>query len=191
MPLIELLKDIDTKILLQINGCHFEWLDFIMYQSSERFIWIPFYLLIIYFLIKQYKKDSLLIFLFIIVTIVITDQLSVHLFKNVFERYRPCHTIQLEGLLHLVNNKCGGQYGFISSHAANAFAILFFLTPFVRIQFPIIWYVLIVWALLLSYSSIYLGVHYPSDVVVGIMVGGCIGMGSFKLFAKFQKKLAS
>ena len=159
-----------------------------MYQASERFTWIPFYILIIVLLIKHYKKDSILIILFTVITIAISDQISVHLFKDFVQRLRPCHNPTIETSLHLVNNNCGGLYGFISSHAANSFSILVFLTPKIKDKIKYLWWAMIVWALLLCYSRIYLGVHYPFDVLSGIIVGSIIGFLTYKFFQLIVKK---
>jgi undecaprenyl-diphosphatase len=110
--------------------------------------------------------------LFIVVVITLTDQTSVHLFKNVVQRLRPCHETSLEGLVHLVNNKCGGQFGFISSHAANSFGVAVLVSLWLRK-----WgytAVMLSWAMLIAYSRVYLGVHYPGDVIAGAIWGaGC------------------
>lgn len=181
MNLIDQINNIDIWLLLKINSHHTPWLDFIMFQASGRFTWIPFYILIITLLIKQYKKDSILIILFAFITIALSDQISVHLFKNVFLRLRPCHNPALEGSLHLVNNACGGMYGFVSSHAANSFSVLFFLTPQLKNKIPYLWWSMIAWAVLLCYCRIYLGVHYPFDVLCGAMIGSVIGLLTYQL----------
>lgn len=152
-----------------------------MYQASGRFTWIPFYILIIALLIKQYKKESIIIIFFTVITIILSDQISVHLFKNIFLRLRPCHNPELEGSLHLINNICGGQFGFVSSHAANSFGLLAFLTPLVRKKLPYLWLGITVWALLLCYCRVYMAVHYPFDVLCGGIVGSFIGLGTYKL----------
>ena len=160
-----------------------------MFQASSRFTWIPFYILIIALLIKHYKKESILIILFIIITIVLSDQISVHLFKDLFQRLRPCHNTEIANSLHLVNNICGGAYGFVSSHAANSFSILVFLSPIIKDNIKFLWWTMIVWALLLCYSRIYLGVHYPLDVLAGAIVGSVIGLTTYSSYKLLVKKL--
>jgi undecaprenyl-diphosphatase len=127
--------------------------------------------------------------LFIALVVTLADQISVHAFKEVFQRLRPCHNPELQDIVHLVNNKCGGQYGFVSSHAANTFAVAFFLKKlFAQKQFSIF---IIFWAAIVSYSRIYLGVHFPLDVIGGAVLGTLIGIMVFYLYRYTSKKLSN
>ena len=112
--------------------------------------------------------------------IIIADQSSVQLFKNTFQRLRPCHNEAISNLVHIVNNKCGGLYGFVSSHATNTFAFAVFTSLFFSKKY--ISLLLIFWALVVSYSRIYLGVHYPLDVIGGGILGLTIGILVFKIY---------
>jgi undecaprenyl-diphosphatase len=151
-----------------------------MWWISGKTTWWPFYLLIL-LVMGWYRKWQLAGWiLFLIILITLTDQSSVHLFKNLVQRLRPCHEPDLQGLVHLVRNKCGGQYGFISSHAANAFGVATFTALWMGKRWITI--VMIVWALLICYSRIYLGVHYPLDVIAGGLWGAGCAWLVFMLF---------
>ena len=179
--MLEQLINIDIDISLFINSLHNGFFDIVMSYISGKYFWIPFYAFLLYLLIKQTKnKKNLLIYIAsIILVIVLADQLSVHLFKNVFERLRPCHNPNLTNILHTVDGKCGGQFGFVSSHASNVFALGVLLLNIFKNKTLTI--VLIVWATIVSYSRIYLGVHYFGDVFIGAIFGSAIGFAVYKL----------
>ena len=151
--------------------------DSLMLAISSRFFWSPLYALLIYFIFREKKWYGFLTLVFVALTITASDQISVHAFKDVFMRLRPCHQPEVSPLLHMVKY-CGGKYGFVSSHAANSFSVLAFLTFFFRNWKKYKWvkWVLWVWALLIIYSRVYLGVHYPGDVLGGAIVGYIIGL---------------
>jgi len=188
--MIELIKEIDTKLFLLINSINNSFFDHLMYFISGKITWIPLYLLLLFLIIKKFGKRFWLVILIFILTVVLSDQISVHLFKNVFQRYRPCHNELLKDIVHLVNGKCGGKYGFISSHACNTAAIASLTCLIFRNYGKWIFPIMISYALLNSYSRVYLGVHYPSDVFVGIIVGVVIGIMNYKLLAISNKFLA-
>jgi undecaprenyl-diphosphatase len=146
-----------------------------MYWASEKWIWIPLYVFFLYLIIRYFKKNSYWVILAAVVMITVTDQLSVHAFKNIFMRLRPCHEPTLEGLIHLVRNKCGGDFGFVSSHAINHFALATFFSLIFYKKFKYFTPLLIVWAAFISYSRVYLGVHYPGDVICGGLAGASLG----------------
>lgn len=167
--MIEYLNNLDTQLFLFINGHHNNFFDYVMVYASSKFFWIPLYLFLIYLLFKEHKTKGFLILFFVVLLILLSDQLSVHAFKNVFERLRPCHNPEIMLSVRTVNG-CGGLYGFVSSHAANSFALAFFVGTLLS-QINWIKWVLLGWAVLVIYSRIYLGNHYPGDVLVGAMLG--------------------
>ena len=158
-----------------------------MYWASNKLIWIPLYLFFLYLLIKHFKLNSIWILLTIGILILCTDQFSVGL-KNYFQRLRPCHEPTLEGLVHLVNNKCGGKFGFVSSHASNHFALAIFLSVIFRKTYKYFALSIFVWAALIAYSRVYLGVHYPGDIIGGAILGILLGLIFGKLYLALQRK---
>jgi len=184
--MIEKIKSLDTQLFLFINEKHNAFFDVVMYWASDRLFWIPFYLLIAFLLVKHYRKQSILIFISIAILITLSDQISSHLIKNSVQRLRPSHEPTLQGLIHLSQAGAGGTYGFISSHAANAFALTTFLFFILQNKFNWLKSILIFWALLISYSRIYNGVHYPLDVLVAIILGIVLGWLISKLYFRFN-----
>lgn len=182
--MIEALQEVDKDLLLFLNGFNAPWLDPVMLVLTKTIAWLPLYLALIFMVIKDLQKDSWRILLVVAFTILLTDQITSSVMKPYFERLRPSREPELAGLLHLVNGYKGGLYGFASSHAANSFGVAMFLWLAFRKSKPWIW-VLFVWALLLTYTRIYLGVHYPGDILVGGLVGiGCAGF-SYYLYNRF------
>ena len=189
--MLETLKQADTNLFLFLNGLHSPFFDVLMFQVSLPLFWIPFYLLLIVLLFRKYRWQAMWILLFVAVLITATDQGAVHLFKNVFLRLRPSQEPALQGTIHLVNGYKGGIYGFISNHAANTFALAVFLAIVVNDLFRGFVPLMIFWAFLLSYSRIYLGVHYPGDILAGIIFGTVLALifaWIFKKFVPLKKK---
>lgn len=178
--MLEFLINIDKQLFLFLNGLHSSSFDHIMWWISGKTTWWPFYLALLAFLTWKHKWQMVPLVIFIALSVTVTDQTSVHLIKEVFERLRPCHETELQGLVHIVNNKCGGQFGFVSSHAANSFGIAMLLSLVVRKKW--FWAVMFTWAALVSYSRVYLGVHYPADIFGGALLGTLCGWLLFLLF---------
>ena len=140
-----------------------------------------------FLIIENFKKETVWILLAIIVLTVISDQLSVA-FKNTVERLRPCHEPELEGLVHIVKDKCGGDFGFVSSHASNHFSLAVFLSMLFFKKIKFFTFPILLWAAFISYSRIYLGVHYPGDVIFGAVLGAMTGLALGKTYILFQRK---
>lgn len=183
--MIEYLKSIDTELFLFLNGCHNAFFDPIMYWLSDKLIWAPMYLLIIFLIIRRYKMQGVIMLLFIIITIAFCDQTASGLLKNTVQRLRPSHDSALMNLVHLSKAGPGGLYGYASSHAANVFGLATFLFFVLDQKFRILKYWMFAWATLVAYSRIYNGVHYPGDVITGVLIG--VGYGY--LLAKAYQSL--
>lgn len=178
----------DKDLLLYLNSLHVPWLDPVMLFLTKTFIWLPLYILLLFLVIREYKKDSWMILLGISFTILLTDQITSGFMKPYFARLRPSQEPELRNLLHLVNGYMGGKFGFASSHAANTFGTAsFFWLLFRHTKKWIIW--LFLWAALMTYTRIYLGVHYPSDVIVGGLIGVVCGWVGFKLSLAVRRAL--
>jgi len=168
------LTDLDKKLFVFINSHHNSFFDFIMYWSSDKLIWIPFYIALALILLKNYNKRFFFMIFFIGILIAISDQVSV-LIKDFVQRPRPCHDAELQATIHLVKDYCGGAYGFISSHASNVFALATFLFLACDDRMPWLKYVMFPWAVMVSYSRIYLGAHFPLDILGGWFLGISLG----------------
>ena len=182
MGIFQQILEWDTNLFLFLNGFHNDYWDTIMLMITRKEIWIPFDLVIIYYFIRNYGKKSWLILLLLAITILASDQISV-LLKETIQRLRPVHEPEIEGLVHNVLRK-GGLHGFVSSHAANSFAIFVYTARiFKNKSYGIL---LFFWAVLVSYSRIYAGVHYPLDIIGGALVGWGCGYGFFKVLMFFE-----
>lgn len=187
--MIEFLIEIDKNITLAINSWNSPFFDFIMHAASNGLTWIPVFATLLFLYYKNStKKEILYILLFTGILIALTDQISFQLFKEVFHRLRPCHEPDLIGKIRTLNGECGGDYGFISSHTTNYFGLavfnIFLLSGKYRILIPL----LLVWASIIAYSRIYLGVHYFGDVLCGIIVGSLLGYLVYRLYIYFKNK---
>ena len=186
---MQFLSNIDSKLFLFLNRFHTGWLDKTMVLLTDMWIWMPFYFLLIYWVVKQYGKRCWWVFLAVGFVVLCSDQLSSHVCKPYFQRLRPCFNDDFDGLLHLPKGLAGGRYGFTSSHAANTFALAAFLTPVLRNFRPWVAITLFFWAFVSSYSRIYIGFHYPGDIFCGAILGVLVGMMVWKVFQIVQKKV--
>lgn len=180
--MIEILEGIDRWIVLTVNGWHNPFLDEFMWWVAKKSTWIPLYLILLFAGWKYLKRNNFFWYVLLaVVAVALADLASVHLFKNVFLRYRPSHNTWLTENLHfykLENGKFykGGQYGFVSSHAANFFALATFTGCILRkyVRFALSGLIFI--AVLVSFSRLYQGVHYFSDLLGGALLGASIAL---------------
>lgn len=183
MSLWERLDAIDREAFLAINGLHSPFGDFVMSAASSMIMWFPLYAFLLWLIMKRHGGKALLLSVPVIALMILfSDKGSVVLFKETVERLRPCHEPALAGLVHLVPDGCGGQFGFVSSHASNHFAIALFMIAVLDRRPHWAVAALLSWATLIAYSRVYLGVHYPGDVIAGGLYGVLIGSGFGRLF---------
>ncbi|GJM30827.1 MAG: lipid A 4'-phosphatase [Cyclobacteriaceae bacterium] len=174
MPeILELIDQLDKELLLSIQRQSSPFLDFLMAAITDKYNWIPLYLVLLIGLFRQFGWQAVYFVLAVVVLITLSDQLTSSLMKPYFGRFRPCHDPEIGHLVRIVT-RCGGSYGFVSSHAANSVAVSTFFILIFRKSHPFVWLV-IIWPLVVCYSRMYLGVHYPLDILGGTAVG--VGLG--------------
>lgn len=167
------LISLDQQLLLFLNGLGSSTFDPFWLLVTGKWFWIPFYIILLYLVYKSVPIRKLLfVLLFIAIGITISDQLA-SVFKHGIQRLRPCHEPLLADKMRMVI--CGGNYGFYSAHASSSFFLFSFLTLLIGKKYRYLPYILAFWAILVSYSRIYVGVHYPGDVAFGAAVGFLLG----------------
>ncbi len=188
---MESLEAIDRWIVLSINGFNSPFFDTFFWIISKTITWLPWYAIILYCVYKKDKWNGLFNFLILsLITITAVDLSCTHFFKDVFQRFRPSHNLLLENKLHLYlldddSFYKGGRFGFISSHAANHFAVATLLFLNLKENNTIV-YLGVFFAFLISYSRIYLGVHYLSDLFCGAIWGILVAFLFWKIFHRIK-----
>ena len=187
---MESLSHIDSDLFLFLNGLHTGWMDRVMNLVTDMWVWIPLYLLLIYWTVRQYGKRFWWVILAVALVVLCADQLASHVCKPVFQRLRPCFNPDFQGLIHLPKGLAGGQYGFVSSHAANTFGVAVFLTAALSQYRPWPAILLFLWATVSSYSRIYIGYHYPGDILCGAVIGVLVGLVFWMVFRRLNRSFS-
>ena len=188
--MLEQLLQYDTELFLYLNNLGTPSWDGFWLAYTTKTNWIPFYALLLYLMFKQWGKKPIMITIVVVTLMILfTDQVT-NLFKYGFERPRPCHLEALKHQMRIVREGCGGPYGFFSGHASNAMAVAIFVGIMLIKRYKYLIYVLMVWAIVMGYSRIYVGVHYPLDVISGLVFGALSGYLFYKLNIYLIKKKA-
>ncbi|MDP3311804.1 phosphatase PAP2 family protein [Lutibacter sp.] len=187
--MIDWLIDKDIQLFIYLNSLGSVYWDGFWLILTNKFSAIPLYFILVYIIYKYFGlRKTILLVLLVAIMIFFSDQTS-NLFKYSFKRLRPCHDETISSLMRLVKERCGGLYAFFSAHAANSMAIAVFFSFLLKSKFKYIPYFLIFWALLVAYSRIYIGVHFPLDVLTGVAFGVFYGFIFYKLYQFFLVRL--
>lgn len=185
--MLEFLKEIDSQVFLFLNSLHVHWLDEPMHYIGEKYTWVPFYIVLSVFVFYKYRYRGFLVMLFILVLITLSDQIA-NVLKDSLMRLRPSRDPELADLVHIVRDRRGGRFGFVSGHAANSFALAIFLIKLLRDRFKWMVPLMIFWACLKSFNRIYLGLHYPGDVIGGALLGILLALILYQLWVYVNKR---
>ncbi len=187
MSVLQQLIEWDKSVFLTLNNVHTPFWDIFMWIYTDKLTWIPLILSLLFVLFRKNWKEALLVCVAIALTITLCDQFASTLCKPYFARFRPAQDPDFSPFVQIVNGYRGGRYGFISSHAANSFGAVVLLSLIFRNRLFTI--TAILWAIINCYSRIYLGVHYPGDILCGTIAGIIIAYIIYMMWKKSRNLL--
>ena len=183
--MLEKIRSLDVELFVFLNGLGSETYDGFWLMVTKQYSWIPLFLLLIYLIYKKLgTKQTLYLLLFVAILLVITDQ-TANLFKNGVQRLRPCNNPEINSFIRIVQSR--NSFSFFSGHATSSMAVTTFLYLIFKKDFKYFW-LLFLWPLVFAYSRIYLGLHYPLDILSGYLCGAIFAFLMFKFYQIAQKR---
>jgi membrane-associated phospholipid phosphatase len=176
----------DQTLFFAINHSHFTWFDAFMPYYRHKVFWVPLYVFIIAFFIWNFPKNGLWIVFFALLTVGLSDTVSSQWIKKTVKRLRPCNDLEIQDQVTL-RIRCGGGYSFTSSHATNHAAVAFFIFFLFKNHRRFWRWMVVFWAVTVGVAQIYVGVHYPLDVLTGLLIGTVIGWLLAGLFHRWLR----
>lgn len=186
--MLEQLVEYDKELFIYLNGLGTPFWDAFWLTYTAKIHWIPFYALLGYLMYKKLNTKMFVLTLVVIALLIsFTDQIT-NVFKHGFERFRPCHEPGIQEVMRLVRERCGGRFGFFSGHSSNSMGLAIFVGLTLRAKYKYLIFLMVIWAFAMGYSRIYVGAHYPLDVVCGALFGGFSGYMFYRLDRYLQSR---
>jgi undecaprenyl-diphosphatase len=183
--MLEKILSLDTELFIFLNGLGSETFDGFWLIITKQTSWIWLFLFLLFIILNKLgTKQTLYLLIFVAILVVLTDQTS-NLFKNGFQRLRPCNNPEISSFIRIVQSRT--SFSFFSGHATSSMGVTIFLYFIFKKDFKYFW-LLFLWPLIFAYSRIYLGLHYPLDIISGYLCGAILGFLMFKLYQIAQKK---
>lgn len=183
--MLDKILSLDQKLFLYLNGLGSETYDEFWLMATKQYNWIPLFLFLLYLIYNKLgTKQTLYLMLFVAILLVFTDQ-TANLFKNGVQRLRPCNNPEINTFMRIVQSRT--SFSFFSGHATSSMAVVTFLYLIFKMDFKCFW-LLFLWPLIFAYSRIYLGLHYPLDIICGYLCGAIMGFLMFKFYQMAQKR---
>jgi len=187
----ETLIQLDRQLLLALNGSESLYLDTLAYTLTTAVTWVPLYVSLFYLVLKN--NDAMVKILLIVASaalcVLLAGTVDDAIVKPLVERWRPTHDPQIGAVVDLVDGHRGGNYGFFSAHACNTFSIAVFFALLVRSR--LLTFFLVTWSLINCWTRLYLGVHFPGDILVGLLWGGIVGTAVYLLYCRISRRFST